>query len=62
MTPTKINLNPKWLDKFPQTPLSEKLHGKTYYHEVICSSSRKTPIGTRGCVCMRRLKDSVDKL
>jgi len=34
----------KELEDKPQTPLHERLFGKKYVHEVICSADRRKPI------------------
>lgn len=47
---------PSFVKDYPQTPLAEKLEGKKYPHEGICSASRYKPIGEPGCICLRRLR------
>lgn len=48
-------VKPAWLERAPQTPLHEKLHGKQYDHWLICSGNRRKPIGHPGCICLKAL-------
>jgi hypothetical protein len=51
---------PDWIQKFPQTPLSEVLHGKVvqYSHVGWCSGSKLKPIGHPNscCLCLSVLR------
>ena len=55
----KINLRPDWLKTVPQTPLHERLRGKYYQHSVVCSGSRRKPVGEKGnsCCCLSLMKN-----
>ena len=38
--------------QYKQNSLEELISGKKYNHHVFCSASRKSPIGSGGCVCI----------
>ena len=57
----QINLKPKWLNKYSQTPLHKKLYGeeKQYDHMIICSADRRKPIWCDLCICLKFLRKDV---
>lgn len=51
---------PKWIESVPQTPLELALKGRTYSHNVLCSASRKRPLGCQGCICIKSMGNLKD--